>query len=244
MGLRHRTPISVLREQRRNADLQAEEARAALPRRKESSSRRPPEGPHSQEASELVSERDLALLTRLRGRITAPSELNQEIQHDCQSLEDELRRLSQLNKRQSEKSAKAAALPAELILSGRLYTTPAQDDLPFQTLKIVPPLAGQSPVIQRLDVSLSDLSYYQKLEQELERYEQVSKAPALVDAQTLTAEEVQKLRNEKPTSKEERLEPELSEEAAAFMLQMLKDSSKGDETTRLPQNLVLSLLDT
>lgn len=235
MGLRHRTPISVLREQRRSADQEAEAASRGLSPLKAAASRRhllrdeknSSSAAHNQ-ASTLES--DLALLLRLRSSL-APSKLLEEgARSACQALEDEIRRLGQL---QAQAAHSTRRLPEDTQIEPSVYPQPDQDDLPYRYLKIVPPPATSKAQIQRLDVAPRDLSAYHCGPGEQRRPES-GKALSLVSV-PLESEERQSDRQEASGP---------SEEAAAFVHQILKPAESTDESQRLPQKLVLSLLDT
>lgn len=238
MGLRHRTPISALREQRRSADRQAGSAHAELTPPKTLLNRRRlalealSTGTLVPEALPTV-EKDLALVLRLRSCLALARRSEGEVRNACESLEDEIRRLGQM---QAARPGSERRPPEDLHIAPQLYATPDHEDLPYRSLKIVAPPRDAQPNLQRLDLAPSDLKAYYAQATKLERPE-APRPLSLVSA-----------RSESPGPGEEvsqaSSEAGPSAAAAAFVQQSLKPADADTAEQRLSPKVVLSLLDT
>lgn len=167
MGLRHRTALSILRMQRRNAEAgNSSRANAKTPMRTARhvffSHIDPTAIKRNRSLSPAINRLDqedsLRLLQRLRQALHPHNEEQLPSNKEYESLQDELLRLSQHIAQQKSRTSSDTGWDDTAV--PYLYEADqGPDSLPYRTIKIV---VNENKSIERLDVNPSDLSSYRE----------------------------------------------------------------------------------
>ncbi len=257
MGLRHRTPMSALREQRRSAEqgLPRSPAMAApsFPRRA-SRIRLSAIEPGS-ESSRLtwsvgpndllpISEKCQKLLTRLRSSLQPQDEAerleSQVVSSEYRSIQDELARLAQhySQKRMAcEPETPETESWRELLIPLSFHRQEAADELPYRSLKIDAGSDRTFPQIRALERSPDDLRYLQ------EPQAPVTPVPGTI--LTLVPKLPHPVQNAKASLliDDPQADPEIGAEAANLMQQNLHFARIVTTVVNIPSDVIMSLLD-
>ncbi len=236
MGLRHRTAVSMIRMQRRQAEANGSSSTGKAPSRTArgvSFSQFDPTKyerlPHSSASLHRHDQDEsLRLLQRLRQALHPLSDEQSLASKEYESLQDELQRLTQHMARRKSQA------PSEVWEDNAAPYPYAADEgpdrLPYRTIKIV---THESHSIERLDLTPLDLSRYRQLLQE-------TPAPArtltLVPAQEAPVPQASDLLIEE--------EVPLGHATANLTQQSLETRSTGSTRVAINPKVALSLLDT
>ncbi|HET9237291.1 MAG TPA: hypothetical protein VFO10_08570 [Oligoflexus sp.] len=168
MGLRHRTAVSMIRMQRRQAEAKSARVHGKPPPRSVrgvSFSHIDPTAPRQPSAANALHRHDqdesLRLLQRLREALHPWTDEKSQVNKEYESLQDELQRLTQHMSRH-----KSGTTPEVWDNQTEPYPYAAHDGpdrLPYRTIKIV---STETQTIERLDVTPLDLSRYRQVFQE------------------------------------------------------------------------------
>jgi len=176
MGLKDRTAISMIRMQRRNAEVASQQAADKFHWRVSKGVSFSPIDPSKQIRNRSLSphlnrkeyEDSHRLIQRLRQALIPHSE-NDQASREYDSLQDELQRLTRHIAQQKSRTSTDHPL-GDLALPPFCGKQENPDSLPYRTLKIARPLdssEGSTPswasqAIERLYIAPSDLSSYRK----------------------------------------------------------------------------------
>jgi hypothetical protein len=234
MGLRHRTAVSMIRMQRRQAEASGARVHGKPPTRSArgvSFSQIDPASPRLPLAGNALHRHDqdesLRLLQRLRQALQPWSDEKSQANKEYESLQDELQRLTQHMSRH-----KSGTTPEVWDNQTAPYPYAAHDGpdrLPYRTIKIV---STETQTIERLDVTPLDLSRYRQVFQEAPAPARTltlvtpSEAPA-PDAPNLLIEE----------------EAQLGHATANLTQQSLEIRGTGSPRIAISPKVALSLLD-
>lgn len=236
MGLRHRTAVSMIRMQRRQAEASGPSVTGKTPSRTARGVSFSQIDPAKQERlphrSTSLHRQDqdesLRLLQRLRQALHPWSDEQSQASKEYESLQDELQRLTQhIAKQKSPTPSEVWEDPA---VPYRSTSDEGPDRLPYRTIKIV---TNESHAIERLDVTPLDLSRYRQVFQE-------TPAPA----RTLTL--VPSDGTPAPQASDLLIEDEvpLGHATANLTQQSLETRSPGSTRVAINPKVALSLLDT
>lgn len=233
MGLRHRTAVSMIRMQRRQAEASGQCVTGKSSSRPRSVSFSHIDSAVSQRhlhnSAPLLrqdQEKSLQLVQRLRQALQPLTDESVQASREYETIQDELLRLSQHRAQQraptvaNDWDEKAAPYP--------LAPQENSDSLPYRTIKIV---SHETQLIERLDVTPLDLSAYRQVFQET--------PPPARNLTLVTSEPA-------PQAKDLLMgeEAELSDATANLTQQSLQARGPHSKQTMISPEVVLSLLDT
>lgn len=235
MGLRHRTAVSMIRMQRRQAEASGARVHGKPPSRSArgvSFSQIDPAAPRLPSAGHALHRHDqdesLRLLQRLREALHPWSDEKSQANKEYESLQDELQRLTQHMSKH-----KSGTTPEVWDNQTEPYPYAAHDGpdrLPYRTIKIV---STEAQAIERLDVTPLDLSRYRQVFQEAPA---PSRTLTLVTQGEAPAPEAPNLLTEE--------EAQLGHATANLTQQSLEIRGKGSPRIAISPKVALSLLDT
>ena len=259
MGLRHRTPMSALREQRRCAeqgDSKSPPMTSSFPAYPRKASRlRLSAIEQANDGGRLtwsvgplelppISEKCQKLLTRLRSSLQPQDEAerieSQVVSSEYRCVQDELQRLAEHYSQ--KRQARSTEIPEdeswrELLIPRSFHRQDAADELPYRSLKIDAGTDRTFPRIPSLDRSPEDLRYLQQ--------PAVSVTPAPVTMLTLVPKLPHPAENARATLliDEPQVDPEIGAVAAHLMQQNLHFALSRVPAVSIPSNVIMSLLD-
>jgi hypothetical protein len=234
MGLRHKTAVSMIRMQRRQAEASGARVHGKRPSRSArgvSFSQIDPVAQRLPSATNALLRHDqdesLRLLQRLREALHPWSDEKSQANKEYESLQDELERLTQHMSKQ-----KSGTTPEVWDNQAAPYPYAAHDGpdrLPYRTIRII---SSEAQTIERLDVTPLDLSRYRQVFQE---------APAPVRTLTLVTP------GEAPAPEAPNLlieeEAQLGHATANLTQQSLEIRGPGSPRIAISPKVALSLLD-
>jgi len=235
MGLRHRTAVSMIRMQRRQAEASGQRVtgKSSSRARNVSFSQIDPAASHrySRTNAPLLrhdQEESLRLLQRLRQALHPLTNESVQVSREYETIQDELSRLSQ--HRTQQKGPTVTEVWDDRDAPYPFASSESPDSLPYRTIKIA---THETHAIERLDVTPLDLSAYRQVFQE---------TPTPARNLTLVTSEPTPAPQAKDLLMGE--EVELSDATANLTQQSLEARGPNSKRITISPEVALSLLDT